>query len=135
MLVNDSYANFRFSKRANEVLSPLSKTKYGFTLHKSAAIRKMSMTNTSKRPENLTMKPNDIMMKAAAIGDMTSKLFGQTAYARLGPKDARQKSLLDDHGLNSDDQIKDKSTIPAVTATNFMSARRTSKQPNNFTSV
>ena len=34
ILVNDNYSNFRFSKRAGEVLSPLSKTKFGFTTAK-----------------------------------------------------------------------------------------------------
>ena len=40
VLVNDHYSNFRFSKRAGEVLSPLSKTKFGFTTAKIN--RKMS---------------------------------------------------------------------------------------------
>jgi len=39
-LVNDSYANFRFSKRAGEVLSPLSKSKFGFTAR--TQMRKLS---------------------------------------------------------------------------------------------
>ena len=44
VLINDGYSNFRFSKRAGEVLSPLSKSKFGFTMQKSHA-RKMSMMN------------------------------------------------------------------------------------------
>ena len=31
ILINDGYSNFRFSKRAIEVLSPLSKSKFGIT--------------------------------------------------------------------------------------------------------
>ena len=40
-LINDGYANFRFSKRAGEVLSPLNKTKFGLTTRTS--MRKMSL--------------------------------------------------------------------------------------------
>lgn len=31
VLMNDTYSNFRFSKRANDLLSPLSKGKFGFS--------------------------------------------------------------------------------------------------------
>ena len=44
VLINDGYSNFRFSKRAGEVLSPLSKSKFGFS---TMSKRKMSLlTNT-----------------------------------------------------------------------------------------
>ena len=42
VLVNDSYSKFRFSKRAGEVLSPLSKGKFGFTMESSNRLRKLS---------------------------------------------------------------------------------------------
>ena len=32
VLLNDGYSNFRFSQRAGEILSPLSKTKFGFNM-------------------------------------------------------------------------------------------------------
>jgi len=45
VLMNDSYSNFRFSNRATEVLSPLSKGKFGFTNNQmSKHLRKMSLT-------------------------------------------------------------------------------------------
>ena len=47
--INDSYANFRFSKRAGEVLSPLSKSKFGLTT--STHLRKMSLGNNPFRSE------------------------------------------------------------------------------------
>ena len=40
-LINDSYAQFRFQKRASEVISPLNKSKFGFT-HQNLHFRKMS---------------------------------------------------------------------------------------------
>ena len=47
ILMNDSYSNFRFTNRASEVLSPLSKSKFGFTNHRmSKHLRKMSLTQT-----------------------------------------------------------------------------------------
>ena len=42
VLVNDNYSNFRFTKRAGGLLSPLSKTKFGF----NTQYRKMSMNST-----------------------------------------------------------------------------------------
>ena len=47
VLVNDSYANFRFSKRAGEVLSPLNKSKFGFTIQSSKKLRKLSYAGTN----------------------------------------------------------------------------------------
>ena len=46
VLMNDSYSNFRFSKRAGEVLSPLSTKKFG--LNRSSMFRKMSMMTHSE---------------------------------------------------------------------------------------
>jgi len=34
ILTDDSYTNFRFSKRATEMLSPLSRSRFGITSHK-----------------------------------------------------------------------------------------------------
>ena len=47
--INDSYANFRFSKRAGEVLSPLNKSKFGLTT--STHLRKMSLGQNPFRSE------------------------------------------------------------------------------------
>ena len=45
VLMNDSYSNFRFTTRASEVLSPLSKGKFGLTnFHMTKNLRKMSLT-------------------------------------------------------------------------------------------
>ena len=49
VLVNDSYANFRFSKRAGEVLSPLNRSKFGF--NKTANVRKMTLNPSKYRTE------------------------------------------------------------------------------------
>lgn len=40
-MINDGYANFRFSKRAGEVLSPLNKSKFGLSTR--SHMRKMSL--------------------------------------------------------------------------------------------
>ena len=39
VLLNDGYSNFRFSKRAGEILSPLSKTKFGLNLKGRSRLR------------------------------------------------------------------------------------------------
>lgn len=44
-LVNDSYAKFRFSKRAGEVISPLNKSKFGLSAR--TALRKLSCGQNS----------------------------------------------------------------------------------------
>ena len=47
--LNDGYSNFRFSKRAGEVLSPLSKSKFGLTTR--SHLRKMSLGQNPFRSE------------------------------------------------------------------------------------
>jgi len=42
VLTNDNYSNFRFSKRAGDVLSPLSTKKFGFGTH-TLSIHKNSL--------------------------------------------------------------------------------------------
>ena len=57
VLINDGYANFRFSNRASDILSPLSKTKYGFnTTGMSKQFRKMSQTYQSTTDRNVNKR-------------------------------------------------------------------------------
>ena len=63
VLVNDSYANFRFSKRAGEVLSPLSKSKFGFTMQSTQKLRKMSFAS-----------PNSGTMDKSIFGDPSNSV-------------------------------------------------------------
>ena len=55
-MVNDGYANFRFSKRAGEVLSPLNKSKFGLTT--SRHLRKMSLGANPFRSEMQVREDN-----------------------------------------------------------------------------
>ena len=71
ILVNDGYSNFRFSKRAGEILSPLNKTKLGFNAR--VQIRKMTL-NPNYRTE---------LKKSAAIKKGTPQM-NMTSFTRLG---------------------------------------------------
>ena len=63
VLVNDNYANFRFSKRAGEVLSPLSKSKFGFTMRSNQKLRKLSYAG-----------PNNGIMDKSIFGDPSNSV-------------------------------------------------------------
>ena len=58
VLFNDSYSNFRFSKRAGEILSPLSKSKFGFNLKGRSRLRTIDnkyRSETEKSNESVSM--------------------------------------------------------------------------------
>ena len=63
VLVNDSYSNFRFSKRAGEVLSPLSKGKFGFSMQSSKRLRKLSYAG-----------PNNVVIDKSIFGDPSNSV-------------------------------------------------------------
>ena len=82
--INDSYANFRFSKRAGEVLSPLSKSKFGLTT--STHLRKMSLgMNPFRTGMHLTEDNSGSMSK------QNSPKLSMTTYP--GQKSARHNSI------------------------------------------
>ena len=68
VLINDGYSNFRFSKRAGEILSPLNKSKFGFNLNRS------KMRKTTINPQY-----RSDLRKHLAISEMN-----QTSYAKFG---------------------------------------------------
>ena len=87
MLINDSYSNFRFSKRAGEVLSPLNKSKFGFTTRTN--MRKMSLGQNQYRSD----------MMGVQSGQSSPKM-SVTTYARNGQKGMRNNSI-DMHGSSN----------------------------------
>ena len=97
ILMNDSYSNFRFTNRATEVLSPLSKGKFGFTNHHmNKHLRKMSLTQTGNP---LIPKSEFNSLRNSRVGGQkdSNRNFAasQTAsgFHRLGPKNIRNNSL------------------------------------------
>ena len=82
--INDSYANFRFSKRAGEVLSPLSKSKFGLTT--STHLRKMSLGMNPFRTEMRLTEDN-----SGSMSKQNSPKLSMTTYA--GQKSARHNSI------------------------------------------
>ena len=82
--INDSYANFRFSKRAGEVLSPLSKSKFGLTT--SSHLRKMSLGMNPFRTEMRLTDEN-----SGSMSKRNSPKLSMTTYA--GQKSARHNSI------------------------------------------
>ena len=81
--INDSYANFRFSKRAGEVLSPLSKSKFGLTT--SSHLRKISLGQNPFRTEKSMMEDGSMSKQNSP------KQLSMTTYA--GQKSARHNSI------------------------------------------
>lgn len=82
--INDTYANFRFSKRAGEVLSPLSKSKFGLTT--SSHLRKMSLGMNPFRTEMRLTDEN-----SGSMSKRNSPKLSMTTYA--GQKSARHNSI------------------------------------------
>ena len=84
ILVNDGYSNFRFSKRAGEILSPLNKTKLGFNAR--VQIRKMTLNPKNYRSE---------LKKSTYNGGGTAgtKEMNMTSYSRLGENSLRGASM------------------------------------------
>ena len=99
ILMNDSYSNFRFTNRASEVLSPLSKGKFGFTNHHmNKHLRKMSLTQTGNP---LIAKSEFNSLRNSQVGQKESNrnfAASQTAsgFHRLGQKNLRHNSLAND---------------------------------------
>ena len=97
VLVNDGYSNFRFSKRAGEVLSPLSKSKFGFTLQKSNA-RKMSlMSSNILRSDGNASKAIRSPDGGALASDRGGHRPQKGGFARLGQKSMRHNSVAVDN--------------------------------------
>ena len=88
VLINDSYANFRFSKRAGEVLSPLSKSKFGFTMRSNQKLRKLSYAGT-----NNTMDKSIFGDAANSVQQHSPKGSTSNGFNRFAQKSLRHKSL------------------------------------------
>ncbi len=107
VLMNDSYASFRFSKRGTEVLSPLAKTKLGFS---GKHDRKMSlMSNTvAMRSENVSFRGVSI----GQAGSETVKISSENAgFAGFGSKKTRHQSLADSAPKRQMVQSRDGNTL------------------------
>ena len=62
ILINDSYAKFRFSKRSNDLLSPLSREKFGYSLSIAPAAKNSALKSSQsvvRRSTKLSLRSND----------------------------------------------------------------------------
>lgn len=82
ILVSEKYANFRFSKRANEVLSPLSPKRFGFSTRQSFAL-----TGRAAHPGKSTsvFTPNKTPTASA--------MSGRNGHGSLANRVVRHRSL------------------------------------------
>ena len=120
--LNDSYSNFRFQKRANEILSPLSKSKFGFTVRSN--IRKMSVGMHDMNRSAYQKLKGGRFMNEKSMGNSMHATSRQskhmTEYARLGQKSYRNASPEGDHSFS----LANKTQNP------MSKARRTSHPQN-----
>ncbi len=109
VLMNDSYASFRFSKRGTEVLSPLAKTKLNFS---GKHDRKMSlMSNTvAMRSENVSFRG---VSMGGQGGSETVKISNTEngGFAGFGSKKTRHQSLADSAPKRQMVQSRDGNTL------------------------
>ena len=103
VVLNDSYSKFRFQKRANEILSPLSKTKFGFTVRSN--LRKMSVgMHDMNRTTYQKLGSGSRFTNEKGMGNSMNATSRQskhmTEYARLGQKSYRNASPEGEHAFS-----------------------------------